>query len=437
MTDRNPEAGSQDLLPGAPLGPPSGLGPFAEPPEGGSFPPPQTVADSVGAPGGQATSGAPGGSNADTLADMPGDHEIWKVDGVLFLVWFVPGTEPPMPIMYEVTDDVEIGTVNVDKTMSGAEADAAGALLMGSARVLDRADQHPIENFLDTFEAQLNTRPWLSDPEILSKLFGAYLEGRPLTEAELQDTEWFRTHNTQQRQWLIMTNTDPATANQMMADQNILTRNALIAAGIDEPPEGLIEIIAANLLQGNWTPDYTNDQIARLADPFAPGELDDLITSWINEFDFTPDTTAQFEQDVRDMVSRWLGPSFATGWSDENIAAWAGEFRNNPDAQDELRASLSAQRMALFPGYTNENLTYEDIAAPWRAFYFNQWGQAPDEADDTLFSQIVNLNDAGAAGQLLRTEGLARGNPTTTLNAIKAFSQGLGGPVVRSDPAVR
>jgi hypothetical protein len=66
---------------------------------------------------------------------------------------------------------------------------------------------------------------------------------------------------------------------------------------------------------------------------------------------------------------------------------------------------------------------------------FSQWGEAPDETDP-LFQQIINLNDAGAAARVLRTEGLARGNQTTTLNAIRAFAQGLGGPVVRSDPAV-
>ncbi len=407
-------------------------GDFAAPPPVGD----PAISSLVGIPGAGSVSAAPGAAGGDTLADMPGEGEVWKVDGVLYLVWFVPNLEPPLPIMYEVTDDVEIGTVDVDKTITGAQADAAGALVMGSARMIDRTDQHPYETFLDTFEAQLATRPWLSDPEILSKLFGAYLEGRPLTTAELQDTDWFRTHNAQQREWLVISNTDPATANQMMIDQDILTRNAMVAAGIDEPPEGLVQLVSANLLMGNWSADYTNDQIRRLADPFSPAVLDDELTSWLNQWDFTLDTTRQDEQDVRDMVNRWLGPAFADGWSDDNIAAWAGEFRNNPDATDELREALQGQRMALYPAYTNPELTYEDIAAPWRSFMFQAWGQAPDETDP-LFSQIVNLNDAGSAARLLRTEGLARGNQTTTLNAIKAFSQGLGGPIVRSDPAVR
>jgi hypothetical protein len=399
----------------------------------GGFAAPPVVVET---PGGQSVTAAPGGASSDTLMDIPGEHEVWKVDGVLYLVWFVPNIQPPLPIMYEITSDVEIGTVTVDKTITGAQADAAGGVVMGSARTIDRSDQHPYDTFLDTFEAQLATRPWLSDPEILSKLFGAYLEGRALTIAELQDTDWFRTHNEQQRQWLVISNTDPATANQMIIDQDILTRNAMIAAGIDEPPEGLVQLVSANLLQGNWSVDYTNDQIRRLADPFSPAVLDDELTSWLNQWDFTLDTTRQDEQNVRDMLSRWLGPAFSTGWSDDNIGAWAGEFRNNPDAPDELREALQAQRMALYPAYTNPELTYEDIAAPWRSFMFQAWGQAPDETDP-FFSQIVNLNDAGKASQLLRTEGLARGNPTTTLEAIKAFSRGLGGPIVRSDPAVR
>lgn len=413
---------------------------------GGSFEAPPVVRNTpvssqVGTPtytnpgAGGSSSGLPGASAMDSLADMPGDHEVWKVDGVLYLVWYVPNTSPPLPIMYEVTPDVEIGQVTVDKTLTHAQANSAGGLVMGSARTIDRRDQHPIETFLDTFEAQLATRPWLEDPEILSKLFGAYLEGRPLTEAELQDTDWYRSHNEAQRAWLVVSNTDPATAAQMTANQNILTRNAMIAAGIDEPPDGLVEIVATNLLQGNWSADYTNQQIRRLADPFAPGTVDKAITSWLNQFDYTVDTTRQHEQDVRDMVSRWLGPGFSSGWTDNNVAEWAGEFRNNPDAPDQLREILSGQRMALYPEYDNPDLTYEDIAAPWRSFMLSQWGQAPDETDP-FFSQVVRLNDASKAARLLRTEGLARGNATTTLSALRAFSEGFGGPVVRSDSAV-
>ena len=64
--------------------------------------------------------------------------------------------------------------------------------------------------------------------------------------------------------------------------------------------------------------------------------------------------------------------------------------------------------MALFPSYTNENLTYEDIASPVRAQYQQIWGQEPDETDP-LFYSIAQDSDIAARGSRLREEGLNRG----------------------------
>jgi len=377
-----------------------------------------------------------GETTTDELMDMPGDHEVWKVDGVLYLVWFVPNTNPPLPIMYEVTDDVNVGELVVDRDLTMGDAKAMGGLVMGSARLVDRNDQHPIETFVDKWEDELKIKPWLEDPEIQAKMLAAYIEGRSMTLAELQTTEWWRTHTPEQRAWLAFLYSDPKGAEQKLQDNRIVVRRMLIEAGMDEPPDELVNLIADNATKGDWSAEYTNSQIIAITDPYSGIEVDQQIITWTTENQYTPNTTRTYEQQVRDLVARWLGPLFAAGWTEENIQAWAGEFRNNPDAEIELTEQLRQQRMVLYPGYTNENMTYEDIAATWRQFMMSQWGQAPDEMDP-FFHQIVNLNDAGLASKLLRKEGMARGNATVVGKAINAFADAMGGAVVRSDPAVR
>ena len=385
----------------------------------------------------EATTGSVGGDSDSTFGDMPGQHEIWNIDGTLWIVWFVPGTEPPVPIMYEITPDIEVTeSITADKTMTQAEAAARGALGMGSARLVDRPDQHPIETFVDKWEAELKVKPWLEDPEIYAKMLGAFIEGRQMTLAELQDTEWWRTHTDGQRDWLALYHSDPMTAEQLIEDGRMLVRDAMIASGIDNPDQGLIELIADQGTTRNWSATYMNAQIKALADPFSGLTIDPLVQEWLTDTNAVVNTTRTYEAEVRDIVSRWLGPAFAAGWSDDNIKQWAGEFRNNPDAETELIDTLRAQRLALFPSYTNPDLTYEDIAAPWRGFFMQHWGVQPDEMDG-FFGQIVNLNDAGKAARLLREKGLDEGNYMTTLNATKDFAQAFGGAVIRSDPAVR
>lgn len=118
--------------------------------------------------------------------------------------------------------------------------------------------------------------------------------------------------------------------------------------------------------------------------------------------------TREHEDTVEAEVNRWLGPAIAQGWDDEQIERWAGRLRNDPNAEIELTEHLQRQRLALFPEHENPELTYEDIASPWRGFVQQHWGQQADEMDP-MFHQLVRNNDAAANLTLLRKKGLERG----------------------------
>ncbi|MCH7720959.1 MAG: hypothetical protein IH988_08220 [Planctomycetes bacterium] len=51
---------------------------------------------------------------------------------------------------------------------------------------------------------------------------------------------------------------------------------------------------------------------------------------------------------------------------------------------------LQSQRLALFSNYTDESLTYEDIASPWRNYATSIWGQQLDETTD-LFATALEM----------------------------------------------
>lgn len=374
-------------------------------------------------------------------------YEVWFDDaGQTFLVWFTPAINPDdsdIPLAYRIPDREAFedifwaGATRASIRESGTTVRAvdstAGAVIMGTTNLIPSEsinEDNQFDRFVELYERQAETQPWLLDPEMLALFVGAnVIEDREVTPEEFSQTEWWQTHSATERTWLELVNADPSSAQQLLGDQRLNAETALRDAGISSPREGLVNFVADKVTMGTWTVDYANRQVTKLGDPFAPGELDGELANFK-----VGDTTQLGEERVRELVTEWLGPTFGD-WNPGQLDRWAGRIRNDDDAETELIEMLRQQRLALFPTYENRELTYENIAAPWRQVVNQIWGQIPDETDP-LFAQVINLNDLGAAQQLLRTEGLKRGNQTVTSNALEALAEAFGGPVRRSDQAV-
>ena len=96
-----------------------------------------------------------------------------------------------------------------------------------------------------------------------------------------------------------------------------------------------------------------------------------------------------------------------------------------------MTRALQGERLALFPQYTNENITYQDIASPVRAQFQRIWGQEPDEFDN-LFMSIAQDADINARAGRLRLEGLNRGIDKVTNDFQEDVLQSFGGQVRRA-----
>lgn len=299
-----------------------------------------------------------------------------------------------------------------------------GIVNAGRVTQLAESTGHPWEDLVASYKREAEVQPWLRDPEVLALTANAILQGRELTEGELRSTDWWRTRTEGERRWASLVSGDPAQANRVLKDTRAEVRDQLLRAGMSSPPRRLSNELADRFTKGLASEQQLADWIRKAADPHAPGRLPDDIQRIAEQEGV--EETRQLEDKVRDDVARWLGPQ--ARWEDNQIARWAGRLRNDPNAEIEFEETLRRQRLSLFPEYENENLTYEDIAAPWRGFMQQHWGTTPDEMDP-VFTKLLRTNDAGENLKLLRNEGMERGNTQVlqdlASDTMRAFGSGV------------
>lgn len=372
------------------------------------------------------------------LNQIAGGAEVWRISdtGQVFLVWYIEGTD--IPIAWEVTDDADLQamfgtgqTIKYNDVMTYNDFLDAGVMTFGDVTELDNDADHPFEGWLRRIEDQKAVRPWLMDADILAIMAASILEpmDSETMQALFEQTDWWRGKSATERQWLLVNASDPATAAQMQTDAYLAVTNMLTSQGVTEISDELVMWLGDRMVSGLWTQAYTATQITKISDPYSPFALDGDLELFISGLDFDLDITQDQEAEVKATVARMLGPMFSSGWKDEEVARWAGAFRNDPDAEDKLNQLLRDQLAGLFP---SRNLTdqdsYESLAAPWRGFYSNVWGQTADETDD-LFLQLIALNDASKGRQLLNKAGLESGNRAVTSSFLKSLSQAFGSQV--------
>ena len=83
-------------------------------------------------------------------------------------------------------------------------------------------------------------------------------------------------------------------------------------------------------------------------------------------------------------------------------------------------------RKTIFPtSVYDENLTYEDIATPWRNFTFNKLGERMSETSP-VFYEILMANDATKAAELTLIYGANNNNAKVLDSITDNAAQSLG-----------
>ena len=380
----------------------------------------------------------PGGIQLVDLNNIPRDAYVWNVDNQLYVAYEVPGAgdvyeQPPIYMAYEVyrNDLVEAGIWTKGETLPPIspirkeDFDRVAILFSGDTNQLTRDNRNPFAAFTETITEQSQVAPWITDSEVIGLIAEAALEGREVTDAEWQTTNWYQTHNENEREWLRTYYSDPSTATQLTTDAQIAVANSLQAAGVSNAPEALINWVAGKFVSGEWSQTYTTEQISLFADPYATGKRDTSFENYLSSTALTGvDRTTEKEREVRELYSKWLGPTLGK-LTDQETAEIAGRLRDDPDYQDQLVQSLKQSRLAAFSNYTNPELTYEDIARPWRNLTTSVWGQTADETQG-WWQEMVKSNDFATAQNTLREKGLEQDITQVTQDATQALQQALG-----------
>ena len=371
--------------------------------------------------------------------NIPINALYWQVGDASYIVYEVPGSDgelydgSPIYLAYELVgnDLYEAGliTQGMDEPQFNAIMDQrffdSIAVVTGNTDQLTADIDNPFASFVETISEQAQVAPWITDPEMLELIAEAAVEGRTVSDAEWQTTTWYQTHSESEREWLRTFYADPSTAAQTITDGQIAVGNALQAAGVSNAPEALVNWIADKFVTGQWTQNYTTEQISLFADPYAEGKRDTDFESYLTSTAITGvDRTSQREAEVRQLYSEYLGPVLGK-ITDGEAAEIAGKLRNDPDYRDQLVASLKQSRLAAFSAYTNPELTYEDIARPWRNLTASVWGQTADETQG-WWQDMVKTNDFAQAEETLRTKGLELDITQVTQDATTALTQALG-----------
>ena len=380
----------------------------------------------------EAPDNADGEAAGEPINSLAGSPEIWLVDGETWVVHTIPGTEDdPIYIAWQSPSDEDTQSffgpgqaIAYDREIDANEFAALGVIDFGSTDELVNMEKDPWTTWTETLEVEGATQPWILDDDYQALMAMAILEGRSLTAAEIASTGWWQNNNAQQRAWMSLFHSDPMTAEQMRADYRIAAANQLVEAGMGtNTPQEIVDYMADQLVMGNWSQTYFDQQVAALSDPTSGFSVDTGLSAVVGNTQLT--TTIDKVDEVKSLVRSWLGPQFGN-WTDDQVNEWAGKLRNDPEARDRLVEMLQSQRVTLFPQYEDPSLTYDDIAGPWRQFVQSAWGEVPDETDGA-FLKVLQMNDANEAGKYLRQEGRKRGNQTVLQDTLGAMlSSGKG-----------
>ena len=418
--------------------PPTGEG--TPPPSGGTPPPDQEPPP----PSGESSptgSGEQQEGNAGDIYDflnIPEGAYLWNVDGTNYIVYEVPGSNGelyegnPIFMAYEVqeNDIVKAGIYSPEApALTGAPVSKVFfdkiAIVTGNTDQLSADIDNPFASFVETIGEQALVAPWIKDPEMISLIAEAAVEGRVVTDAEWQVTSWYQEHNDSEREWLRTYYSDPSTAAQLTTDAQLAVANSLQASGVSNAPEALINWVAGRYVSGEWSDAYTTEQIALFADPYAQGKRDAQFETYLSSTAITGvDRTTAREREVEELFATWLGPTLGK-LTDQEKAEMAGKLRDDPDYKDTLIGSLKQSRLAAFSNYTNPELTYDDIARPWRNLTTSVWGQTADETQG-WWQEMVKSNDFATAQTTLREKGLENNITQVTQDATQALTQALG-----------
>ena len=378
---------------------------------------------------GESTGGVTTTPTVTTNFDGRMGSQIWQDStGQKYLAFGIPGTN--MFIRYKASDDDLSGFFTTGmpdvRTISEDAEDWNNSLWLGNYVEIDDdiklGISNPLNGLIDNFAKVKKVQPWMENDELYSLYLEGIVEDRDIADYEWQGTEWWQTHTKEQRDWLLTSQGKgigalPADAQALLDNNKIKAKQLLNQYGVTNAEEvvnadgdTLVDFFATQLTTGAWTELNWINQAKGLGDPLAGIERDNQLVGWLENMDETmtvAETQAGYAT-AQALAQKWLGPNFAN-FEESNLAEYAGIIRNAESQEIGIAAveeKLKNIRKALFStDMYEENLTYEDIASPWRNYSFQFLGQRMDETSSEWID-VLKANDQEKINTILLEYGL-------------------------------
>lgn len=367
------------------------------------------------------------GDSSSASSESFVNSQIWEYNGEKHVVWQVPNT---MMFMRYLASDSELDMLYSGRqrpdVVQATDEMWTSSVYFGNVNELDdkviTQGMSPFFGFVDNFEKATLGRPWLkTDNEMFALWVEGYVEDRDITTEEWSNTDWWNNSTKEERDWLVTSkgrgigDADfPADAKRTLEQNRILYLETMKKAGIanadkirDNNGNSLAEWFADKVTFGTFDAVKAAEQIDALSDRTSGIQVDERISTWLEGKGEVDQTRAGYAA-ARSLVLEWLGPVY--GAIDETkLEEYASIIRNaeNPDiGADLLREELKAQRKVLFNSdIYDENLTYNQIAAPWQNYSFQFLGERIDETSQNWLNVLLS-NDQNMADKELTAYGL-------------------------------
>lgn len=196
------------------------------------------------------------------------------------------------------------------------------------------------------------TKAFLDANPELKKIFDQAVAGQWTTDrftAALQGTKWFKSHSSDERTWLLLLSTDPASAGQQWNQAYSHLRQLLSAQGSYYPiDEKTFNTLMYNIVAKKWT-----DQQVQLVG----GQYVRLVNGRM-----TGDAQTQYADALNYAYTQ--GVTMSDSWYQTQIR----KVEQGLLTADDLKAAIKNQAIAQFPGFSQQiqgGQTVQDLASPY------------------------------------------------------------------------
>tara|TARA_R100000781_G_scaffold49281_1_gene32711 strand:+ start:8005 stop:9207 length:1203 start_codon:yes stop_codon:yes gene_type:complete len=330
-------------------------------------------------------------------------EELIRIDGVLYVVFYDTGEElGDFPILAEVDADTflqEGALNNVTDLGSGDEALEAftakyGYVFRGHADFLVsdieiEGEGQDYRGIMDLAEAKLNKdakeagMEWLLDVDVQVKFLSAVLTGKPVTQDDLADTQWYLNSTPAQRNFISEFYADPKGVQEKISQNLSDISQALWTADFKGDITGLAKELAFGITSGKYTDMAEVDMyISYLSDEWylelvggeqmLPEELRPFIGQFNNRNGYAT---------VDSYITQLLGKGAIDGYkSTGQYNQFAGMVRNGQG--DKVQEDLQKVHDTLYPAFAGSSFSV------WNPYFSNR---ASRMLYGTTGSQVVAL----------------------------------------------